>query len=107
MTDDSENSLFDKLGLDVQYGEVVVGQTYPIYGSITKFLCDEPGKVVINVNGNVEMSLSVEDLDKIEILKSRTFEPGIFVCLVKEIGDIIKCDCSTVIFGKKNTEYEQ
>lgn len=107
MDDDSTDNLFDKLGVSVQYGEVEVGQIYPIYGVITQFVSEEPGNVVILVNKNIEMNLSVIESEKISILKERAFDPGIFVCTVKEIGDVIKCDCSTIVFGKKQVQYEQ
>lgn len=99
--DGTDSNLFDSLGLSIEYGAVVVGETYPIYGMITKFINDVPGQVVVIVNENIELSLSVDDSDKVSILKARALEPGIFVSTIKEVGDIIKGHCSTVVFGKK------
>lgn len=102
MKEKNEDNLFENMGLSVQYGQVEVGQTYPIYGSITKFVSDIPGDVVLIVNDYIEMKLLVDDEEKINILKSRTFEPGIFVCVVTQVEPSIKCDCTTVVFGKKD-----
>lgn len=99
--DGVDSNLFDSLGLSVEYGNVEIGQTYPIYGMITKFINDIPGQVVILVNENIELSLSVDDQEKVAILKARALEPGIFVSTIEQVGDVIKGYCSTVVFGKK------
>lgn len=106
MSDDPQNdgadsNLFNSLGLSVEYGNVEVGQTYPIYGMITKFLCDVPGEVVVQINENIELSLVVDDHEKISLLKDRALEPGIFVSTIDEIGETIRGHCSTIVFGKK------
>jgi hypothetical protein len=100
--DKSESSgIFDSLGMSVQYGQVEVGQTYPIYGAITEIKDTTPGQMIIIVNSNIELALTVSELDKVDLLKSRMFEPGIFITTIKTIGDIIKGECSTVVFGKR------
>lgn len=106
MTDktQTENNLFDSLGLTIKHGEVEVGQTYPIYGMITQILSSTPGNMKVMVNYNIELTLSVEGLDKIELLKERCFDPGIFVTTIDEIGSIIKGTCSTIVFGKKQNQ---
>ena len=43
ITDSKEPNFFEKFGLEVATGEVEVGQTYPIYGMITKVLDETPG----------------------------------------------------------------
>jgi hypothetical protein len=96
----NDDNLFDKLGLSVQYGEVEIGQTYPIYGMITEFLCDEIGSVTVIVNHNIELLMSIDDIDKLNILKQRSFDPGIFVSKIEQIEPSIKGICSTVVFGK-------
>jgi hypothetical protein len=106
MGDDKKDdeSLFDRLGLSVKYGEVEVGQTYPIYGMITNFLCDVPGEVTVVVNHNIELAMDIEDDDKIEILKNRTFDPGIFVSTIEQTAPTIKGRCTTAVFGKSQSE---
>lgn len=99
---EDDKNLFDDLGLSVEFGDVEVGQVYPIYGLITKFISDEPGNIVVRINENVEATMNVGEQDKIDILKNRSFEPGIFVCTITELGTLIKADCSTVIFGKND-----
>ena len=98
----TEKDLFKDLGLSLEYRDVELGQIYPIYGAITKFISDEPGNVVVMINDQILATLSVIDDDKINVLKQRTFDSGIFVCTITEKGDTIKADCSTVIFGKNN-----
>ena len=97
----NEQNFFEKFGLEVSSGEVEIGQTYPIYGMITKFISDAPGSVVVELNFSITANMAIPDSDKIEILKQRAFEPGIFVSTVtqKEGGVIV--DCSTVVFGRK------
>jgi len=95
--------IFDKLGLSVQYGEVQIGETYPIYGMITEFVSEIPGNVVVVVNHNIELSMSIEDADKLQILKTRAFDPGIFVSTIDQTEPSIKGTCSTVVFGKSHT----
>ena len=101
--DKQPDNLFDSLGLEVKFGDVEVGQTYPIYGMITEILSDTPGDVVVKINYNIEMRLNVEDAEKLALLKRRCFEPGIFVCLVNEIEPLVKGDCVTIVFGKTTT----
>lgn len=103
MEDDKKpDDLFSKAGLSVEYATVEVGQTYPIYGAITEFLNDTPGSVLVRVNQNIELTMQIEDQEKVDLLKNRAFECGIFVCVIKETGDIVKGDCTTVVFGKRS-----
>lgn len=99
---EQSKDLFDDLGLSIQFSDVTLGQTYPIYGMITKFISDAPGNVIVVINENIEATMNVEDEAKIETLKNRSFESGIFVCTITDAGSPIKADCSTVIFGKNN-----
>lgn len=92
---------FEKFGLEVSSGEVEIGNTYPIYGMITSFISDEPGNVVVELNYSIKANMAIPDTTKVELLKERAFEPGIFVSTVKDKGEQIVVDCSTVIFGKK------
>lgn len=96
-------NLFDKLGLSVQYGEVQVGETYPIYGIITEFISEFPGNVVVVVNHNIELCMSIEDDEKLQLLKNRAFDPGIFVSTIDQTEPSIKGTCSTVVFGKSTS----
>ena len=109
MTDENDNkqtdNLFDSLGLEVKFGEVEIGQSYPIYGMITEIVSDVIGDVRVVVNYNIEMTLSIDDDEKMSLLKKKSFEPGIFVCTITHTQPSIKGDCSTIIFGK-NKEME-
>lgn len=96
-----ESNFFEKFGLEVSSGEVQVGQTYPIYGMITKLLSDTPGEIVVELNFSIRAKMSIPDSTKVELLKERAFEPGIFVSTVLEKDPSVVVDCSTVVFGRK------
>jgi len=99
--ENKELNFFEKFGLEVSTGEVEVGRTYPIYGMITKILSEDLGKVVVELNFSIQAHMAIPDPSKIELLKERAFEPGIFVSTVtsKESGIVV--DCSTVVFGRR------
>jgi hypothetical protein len=97
----NDANFFEKFGLEVASGEVEIGQTYPIYGMITKVLDDTPGQVIVELNFSIRATMAIPDKDKIELLKQRAFEPGIFVSTVVNKEDGIKVDCSTVVFGRR------
>lgn len=99
--DNKEPNFFEKFGLEVSSGQVEVGQTYPIYGMITKVLDETPGNVIVEINFSIRASMSIPDIEKINLLKERAFEPGIFVSTVKSKEDGIVVDCTTVVFGKR------
>jgi hypothetical protein len=96
-----DNNFFEKFGLEVATGEVEVGNTYPIYGMITKLIDDTPGHVVVEINFSIRANMSIPEASKVEILKERAFEPGIFVSTVVSKGESIVVDCSTVVFGRR------
>lgn len=96
-----EQNFFEKFGLEVATGEVEVGQTYPIYGMITKLIDETPGKVIVELNFSIRANMSIPDQEKVEILKQRAFEPGIFVSTVTSKEQGISVDCSTVVFGRR------
>ena len=97
---ETEN-LFDKLGVQLKHDTVELGQTYPLYGMITQILSEEPGNVRVMLNYSVELLMHIDDEEKIALLKARSFDPGIFVCTIDEVGEKIKASCTTVVFGKK------
>jgi len=96
-----EQNFFEKFGLEVATGEVEVGQTYPIYGMITKMLDETPGQVLVEINFSIRANMTIPDQEKVEILKQRAFEPGIFVSTVTSKDNGITVDCSTVVFGRR------
>jgi hypothetical protein len=102
-----DDNLFDKLGLSVQYGSVKVGETYPLYGTITKIIDDTPGSVVVLINDHIKLHMNIEDPEKVALLKNRAFDPGIFVCTITKDGENIEADCTTVVFGKQPNDTVQ
>lgn len=99
-TEESPN-FFEKYGLEVCAGEVEIGKTYPIYGMITNLLDETPGHVVVELNYSIRANMAVPDIGKVELLKERAFETGIFVSTVTSKDNGIEVDCSTVVFGKR------
>ena len=101
MEENKDVNFFEKFGLEVASGEVEVGSTYPIYGMITKLIDDTPGNVVVEINFSIRANMSIPDPDKVELLKERAFEPGIFVSTVISKDNGVIVDCSTVVFGRR------
>ena len=94
-------NFFEKFGLEVTSGEVEIGQTYPIYGMITRILDEAPGSIKVEINFSITADMAIPDQNKVEVLKERAFEPGIFLSTVRSKEDGIHVDCRTVIFGKR------
>lgn len=99
-----EQDFFEKFGLEVTNGEVEKGKTYPIYGMITKFLEETQEHLEVELNFNIIVRLKVPDQEKVNTLKERSFDPGIFVCTIIEDESPIVADCTTVIFGKRSAQ---
>ncbi|MBP9838111.1 MAG: hypothetical protein KBC84_05300 [Proteobacteria bacterium] len=97
----SESDLFEQLGLEIAQGEVEVGQTYPIFGMITRILNDKAGEVVVEINHSIIANMNVSEDTKVELLKERAFESGIFVSTVVAKEPKVEVDCQVVIFGRK------
>ncbi len=97
----TEGDLFDQLGLEVSHGEVEIGNTYPIFGMITRLIDDTPGHVVAEINHSIIANMNVSEASRVEILKERAFESGIFVSTVVSKEPKVEVDCQVVIFGRK------
>jgi hypothetical protein len=70
---------------------------------ITEIISERP--LVVVINNQVEGTCIVEDQDKINLVKERAFEPGIFITNIEErredgtyVGTI-----QTIVFGKRQT----
>lgn len=98
-----EQNFFEQFGLEIASGEVEVGKTYPIYGMITKFISDEPGNVVVEINFHIHASMAIPETEKVDLMKQRAFEPGIFVSTIVQKEDSLKVQCSTVVFGRRRS----
>ncbi len=96
-----EGDLFEQLGLEIAQGEVEIGSTYPIFGMITKFINEKAGEVVVELNHCIIANMNVTEDNKVDLLKERAFESGIFVSTVVAKDPKVEVDCQVVIFGKK------
>ncbi len=90
----------EELGLEVKKGEVEIGGTYPIFGMLTSIEELENGNVIAKINYNITANLLISDRSRLDVLKSRAFETGIFVSTVISKEPEICVDCQAVIFGK-------
>lgn len=103
----SKREFFDEFGLEVVNGEVKVGETYPLFGMITKFLDStpgdgtSPGKLQVELNYNIVANVTVDDPLRVELLRERAYESGIFVATVIAKEPAIEVNCQTIIFGKR------
>ena len=70
---------------------------------ITKIVDETPGQVVVEINFSIRANMSIPDKEKVDLLKERAFEPGIFVSTVTCKEPKIEVDCSTVVFGKRQS----
>jgi hypothetical protein len=96
-----EKDFFEEYGLEVKSGSVEVGETYPIFGMITKVVSDAPGNVVVELNFNILARMNIPDTTRIETLKERAFESGIFVSTVTSKEPAVEVECQTIIFGRR------
>ena len=88
--------------LGLQYSKVEVGQTYPIFGMITNIKEEEEG-VVVEINHHVTAKIQVNDSARLETLKQKAFETGIFVSTVLSTEPELEVHCKAVIFGKNQS----
>lgn len=86
-------------GFQIKEAEIQVGNTYCLYGMITKFISDTPGCMVIEINYSIQAHIHIKDSKYIELLKRRAFEPAVFVSEIKSKSPTI-VDCTTIVFGK-------
>jgi hypothetical protein len=81
-----------------------LGKKYPLFGMITKFLNDELGSVIVEVNNNITCNMVIHSQEHLNTLKKRCFEPAIFVSVVTNIEPTLVVDCVTVIFGRQQNK---
>jgi hypothetical protein len=109
--------LFTKFGLEVQSAPVELGKTYPLYGMITDIIETENTPVKCVVNFNILVTMNLLTPDKLEILRNRAFEPGIFITTIVKVNEnpedkndsikyLYEGECSTVVFGKQQKGLE-
>lgn len=99
---DEQADLFAELGIAVAEGNVEVGKVYPIFGMITRIdeVEQEANNVTVEINHNILARMNLKSEDRLNLLKEKAFETGIFVAKVLEIEPQIKVDCQAVIFGR-------
>jgi hypothetical protein len=90
----------DELGVQIGAADIEVGETYPIYGIITGIEELGDGNVVATINHNIKAEMYISRQERIDVLKSRAFESGIFVATVKQKNPEIVVECQAVVFGK-------
>lgn len=103
MKNKPENDLdfIDPIEFSLKNQNVHIGETYPIYGKITDIIESSDGQIILLVNDNVELTLSVEDDYTLSELLSQCFEPGIFVSTIDSLDTNIKGTCTAIVFDRK------
>ena len=90
--------------IEVRSQDVEVGNTYPIYGMITKFLDQKDDCLEVEINFSIKAKMVVPEADNVEILKRRSFEPGIFISEILSKDEGLEVKCNTVVFGKQKEQ---
>lgn len=111
---------FEKFNLKATRGEVEEGEQYPLYGIVTGFIEEDPNKLSLVLNYNIKLNLVGDiGLERLNLLRSRAFEPGVFVSTItkkdltipdpspdklsKDTPFPIEATCSTIVYGKSPT----
>jgi len=81
--------------------DLKVGQTYPMFGIITRFIREVVGDVVVEINNSITLSMTISTTEALELLKSRAFDPGIFMSQVTATEPTVIATCDKVVFGKR------
>lgn len=88
--------------MDVQFmkiNELRVGDIHSFYGVIVAMEGEK--NLSLSIGNNLRMTAIVEP-NNMEIIRQRMFDPGIFICKIKEIcNGIVYGHCQTVVFGKQ------
>ena len=95
-----ERDLFSELGIEVAEGDIEVGKTYPIFGMITRIEEMEGDQVAVEINKNIIAKMTIKTTDRLDLLKQKAFETGIFVSQVISTEPQIEVECQAVIFGR-------
>jgi len=98
-----EKNFFEEFGLEVAQGDIQIGSTYPIFGMITNVINDTPGEVLVEINFNIQARMKITDAVRIDMLKERAFESGIFVSTIVAKKPAIEVECQTVIYGRRQS----
>ena len=98
-----EREFLDEFGLELTSGDVNIGNTYPIFGMITKVVDSESGEVEAEINYNLKVRMLIPDTKRREVIKQRAFESGIFVCKITSKDPELTADCEAVIFGRSQS----
>ena len=96
----TNKDFFETFGLELVEGEVEVGKSYPIFGVITKLAPIDGADLLIELNYSIKAVVRGIEVDKIELLKQRAFESGIFVSKILAKEPELMVECQTIIFGK-------
>jgi hypothetical protein len=91
---------FNKYGLNIQEGQVEVGKVYPLYGIITSILDESFENFTVEVNSSIILRCNIDNEENVEVIKSRAFEPGIFVTEITGL-EPVRGHCKTIVFGRK------
>jgi hypothetical protein len=61
---------------------------------------EHPSGVMIEINRNITAKIRLCDTTKLQMLKERAFETGIFISTIVAKKPSILVECETIIFGR-------
>ncbi len=93
----------EDLGLKITKGDVEIGGTYPIFGMITSIEDSGEGNIIAEINHSIKAHMVITDASRIEVLRARAYETGIFVSTVKVKEPQLEVECQAVVFGKSQS----
>jgi hypothetical protein len=89
----------------VARNEIKIGEVYPVYGAISD-LVDYGTCVCATIQPGVRCQMVFTGREQVDLIRSRMFDPGIFVCEIVDIDEYFNvfAKCQTVVFGKRSIE---
>ena len=67
---------------------------------ITEILSCDGDDVTVQINHQISATLKIKSAERLDVLKQKAFESGIFVAKILELEPKIQVECQAVIFGK-------
>jgi hypothetical protein len=96
----SQDELFSELGLAISEGKVEIGKVYPIFGMITQINECDGEDIKVEINHQIKANLKIRSAERLEVLRQKAFESGIFVAKIISLEPGIEVECQAVIFGR-------
>jgi len=80
--------------------KIQVGMVYPILGTITAIVEENESGLIVLLDGSILISMTLHNEKQRETIRSRAFEPAVFVAKVTGVDPQLAANCEMVIFGR-------